>query len=128
MTVTDQMIIPPSGNISILKADGRHVLAIERPQFSFAYHAIKYIQAVQEILIDGQALAMTDAQRDEVAAFLAGVEPDETLSLKVAENQRNRRFLNETDWYVVRHAETGVAIPADILELRAGARAAIHEL
>jgi hypothetical protein len=128
MPITDQMIIPPSGNISILKADGRHVLAIERPQFSFAYHAIKYIPAVQEILIDGQALAMTDAQREEVAAFLAGVEPDETLSLKVAENQRNRRFLNETDWYVVRHAETGVGIPADILELRAGARAAIHEL
>jgi hypothetical protein len=128
MPITDQMIIPPSGNISILKADGRHVLAIERPQFSFAYHAIKYIQAVQEILIDGQALAMTDAQRDEVAAFLAGVEPDETLSLKVAENQRNRRFLNETDWYVVRHAETGVGIPADILALRAGARAAIHDL
>jgi hypothetical protein len=128
MTVTDQMIIPPSGNISIMKADGRHVLAIERPQFSFTYEAMKYIAAVQEFLLDGQTHAMTPDQVQEVASFLAGIEPDEALSLKVAENQRHRRFLNETDWYVVRLTEIGVAVPEDILALRARARAAIHDL
>ena len=68
MPVTDQMIIPPSGNISIMKADGRHVLAIERPQFSFPYHAMKYIAAVQEFLLDGQthALGARGAERGEI--------------------------------------------------------------
>ncbi|NBO83509.1 MAG: hypothetical protein EBU75_12025, partial [Betaproteobacteria bacterium] len=87
-----------------------------------------YIAAVQEFLLDGQTHAMTPDQVQEVASFLAGIEPDEALSLKVAENQRNRRFLNETDWYVVRLTETGVAVPEDILALRARARAAIHDL
>ena len=33
-----------------------------------------------------------------------------------------RNYLNETDWYVSRKAETGVDIPADVLEKRAQAR------
>ena len=34
-------------------------------------------------------------------------------------------YLASTDWYVTRHAETGVAVPADVTTARAAARAAI---
>jgi len=34
-------------------------------------------------------------------------------------------YLAETDWYVIRYTETGAAIPQDILDARAAARAAI---
>lgn len=42
-------------------------------------------------------------------------------------NNDNLHYLSSTDWYVVRNAETGVAIPSDILTARANARAAIVE-
>lgn len=42
-------------------------------------------------------------------------------------NAESLAYLEETDWYVTRFAETGVAIPQDILDSRAAARAAIVE-
>jgi hypothetical protein len=41
------------------------------------------------------------------------------------ENDNNRAYLVETDWYITRNTETGVAIPADILTKRQTAREAI---
>lgn len=40
-------------------------------------------------------------------------------------NAEHHAYLASTDWYVVRFAETGVAIPADILAARQAARDAI---
>jgi len=40
-------------------------------------------------------------------------------------NNDSLNYLASTDWYVVRFAETGVAVPADIATARADARAAI---
>lgn len=37
-------------------------------------------------------------------------------------NEEARAYLNSTDWYVVRFAETGVAIPQEILDARQAAR------
>lgn len=42
-------------------------------------------------------------------------------------NQQSREYLTSTDWYVVRFAETGIAIPQDILDARQAARDAIVE-
>lgn len=39
-----------------------------------------------------------------------------------------QKFLNDTDWYVARYAETGVEIPADIKAKRQAAREKIDEL
>ena len=39
-----------------------------------------------------------------------------------------QKFLNDTDWYVARYAETGVEIPADIKAKRQVAREKIDEL
>tara|TARA_B110000902_G_scaffold241926_1_gene292760 strand:+ start:213 stop:527 length:315 start_codon:yes stop_codon:yes gene_type:complete len=40
-------------------------------------------------------------------------------------NSELRAYLAETDWYVIRFAETGVAVPADITTARSDARSAI---
>ena len=37
-------------------------------------------------------------------------------------NDENRKYLRDTDWYVTRFAETGVAIPKDVLAKREEAR------
>ena len=38
------------------------------------------------------------------------------------------QFLASTDWYAIRAAETGVAIPTDVAEKRIAARARISEI
>lgn len=40
-------------------------------------------------------------------------------------NSESRAYLASTDWYAVRLAENGTAIPADVLEKREAARVAI---
>ena len=40
-------------------------------------------------------------------------------------NETSQAYLASTDWYITRHAETAVAVPADVTTARAEARAAI---
>jgi hypothetical protein len=40
-------------------------------------------------------------------------------------NATSQAYLDSTDWYITRHAETGVAVPDEITTARASARAAI---
>lgn len=40
-------------------------------------------------------------------------------------NAESRKYLADTDWYVVRQTETGAPIPQEILDARATARLAI---
>ena len=40
-------------------------------------------------------------------------------------NATSQAYLAFTDWYITRHAETAVAVPADVTTARAEARAAI---
>ena len=40
-------------------------------------------------------------------------------------NAESMSYLGSTDWYVIRNAETGVAVPDDVTTARAEARAAI---
>lgn len=50
------------------------------------------------------------------------------ISSQVAQDSTNTtslKYLADTDWYVIRYLETGVAIPADITTARAAARASI---
>ena len=48
---------------------------------------------------------------------------DDDALLQRAINFEADEFLRSTDWYVSRFAETGVAIPQEILDMRAAARA-----
>jgi hypothetical protein len=47
---------------------------------------------------------------------------------QINEYRRLRRFLEQTDWYVIRYAETGKAIPDDIRAKRQDARDGISRL
>tara|TARA_B100000085_G_scaffold254500_1_gene253679 strand:- start:388 stop:681 length:294 start_codon:yes stop_codon:yes gene_type:complete len=49
-------------------------------------------------------------------------------NLVAMENYEARRYLAETDWYVTRKAETGKAIPDDIVTKRQEARDKVKEL
>jgi len=40
-------------------------------------------------------------------------------------NATSQAYLDSTDWYITRQAETGIAVPADVTTARAAARANI---
>lgn len=42
-------------------------------------------------------------------------------------NESARRYLRETDWYVLRKTETGIEIPQEIIDARSAARASVVE-
>lgn len=61
----------------------------------------------------------------DVDGNLIRSEPADPNEIQAADNAAARAYLAETDWYVVRHSETGKAIPEEILTARSAARAKV---
>ena len=72
----------------------------------------------QEDLIKNNPLGITTAM----------MELDIANREKELSNEQHLTYLQETDWYVVRKADTGVAIPTDVANKRQAAREAIQKL
>jgi hypothetical protein len=90
-------------------------------------------------LVNGSMSVPNDGgNRDyhEVQEWIAeGNTPDpEYTDAKIAANaqqeinQENLAYLDSTDWYVIRHADSGEAVPIEISEARAAARLLIEPL
>lgn len=56
------------------------------------------------------------------------VKPKTKEVLQVETNTQAKAYLASTDWYVTRFAETGEAIPVDVLDKRKEARLKIVEV
>lgn len=61
-----------------------------------------------------------DSDVENVGIVLTQAQIDEAESISAKKHAR--QYLAETDWYVTRKAETGTAIPDDVLTKRAQAR------
>tara|TARA_Y100000287_G_scaffold135452_1_gene110310 strand:- start:220 stop:513 length:294 start_codon:yes stop_codon:yes gene_type:complete len=89
---------------------------------------------------DGQVTYVEDAFLDSVVQEGDTVEDMPVLerqeptteeianNLVASENYAARKYLADTDWYVTRKAETGKAIPDDVLTKRQEAREKVIEL
>ena len=53
------------------------------------------------------------------------LEAEVTANIQTDANVIHQAYLASTDWYITRHAETAVAVPADVTTARAAAREAI---
>ncbi len=73
---------------------------------------------IQDDLIKNNPLGITTAM----------MELDIANREKELSNEQHLTYLQETDWYVVRKADTGVAIPIDVANKRQAAREAIQKL
>ena len=67
---------------------------------------------------------------DDVAGYITAWEanaPDAVAEPTAQEvtNVESMSYLDSTDWYAIRYAETGVAVPSDVTTARAAARSAI---
>ena len=63
----------------------------------------------------------------DVGAYVPSTQAEIDAERQANINQTSREYLESTDWYSSRKADTGEAIPSDIAALRAAARAAIIE-
>ena len=92
-----------------------------KPVFSFEYQALSYDGITGGFRNDNVDTELTTEQIQEIEDYIAAVTADPIAQT----NMDSQMYLAETDWYVVRKFETGAAIPQDILDARAAARAAI---
>ena len=80
------------------------------------------INIIQEaLIIDG--VSINGYSYDTVIEDANSWMYDDDALLQRAINFEANELLRSTDWYVTRFAETGVAIPQEILDMRAAARA-----
>jgi len=87
-------------------------------------------------LVNGTMSVPNDPANTDCAAVLEWIADDNTpdpeftdaeivANAQAVINSDSLEYLNSTDWYITRHAETAVAVPSDIATLRTAAREAI---
>ena len=119
---------------SIVVVDGLGFDSLDLSTISSATHAIQFDTATSTGHVeynDGTAnelITSITAYQSIIDAWQvvkdAQPVPVELTSQEVLNNE-SLGYLASTDWYITRHAETGVAVPADVTTARAAARAAI---
>ena len=72
----------------------------------------------------------TDITPDDVAQYVTmweanAPEAEAEPTAQEVINNDSLAYLKSTDWYAIRYAETGVAVPSDVTTARAAARSAI---
>ena len=92
-----------------------------KPVFSFEYEALAYDGVTGQYRASNADHELSADQIAEIEAYIASVGPDLTEQAKMDALM----YLAETDWYAIRQAETGKAIPQDVLDKRAAARLVI---
>jgi len=94
-------------------------------------HAEAQLGEGESLLADPTGTMRDSTHKVEGGAFVALPPPpaptaEEIAALaQAATNRQARAYLASTDWYIVRFAESGVAVPAEITTARAAARASI---
>ena len=80
--------------------------------------------------LEAEALKISEevAKNNPLGITTAMLELDIANREKQLSNAQHLKYLQETDWYVVRKADTGVPIPIHISDKRQEAREAIQKL
>jgi hypothetical protein len=96
-----------------------------------ADHAEAQLGAGESLLADPAGTMRDSTHKVKGGAFVALPPPpaptaeEIAAAAQAATNRQARAYLASTDWYIVRFAESGVAVPAEITTARAAARASI---
>ena len=107
-------------NLSHLRRGSEELTSSVKPEFSFAYDALSYSSndGFNKYQYNNVDTDLTAAQIAEIETFIDGVEVDTAAQASINAKQH----LVETDWYIVRFVETGVAVPDSVTASRAAAR------
>lgn len=87
--------------------------------------SVEISDAEHRALLDGQANGKRIATAEDGHPYLSEYDNTPSKEQEIAELQR---YLDSTDWYAIRYAETGTEIPDDITKKRQETRDKISEL
>ena len=112
-----------------------HILDDERKaNLGFAYDAFVYNGLSKYKVVGSTIYEFTESEIAAIVAFIddptdllpVPVAPEPTAAeVQEAANKSAREFLDATDWYILRHTETGAEIPVGIAALRQAKRESI---
>jgi hypothetical protein len=97
----------------------------EKPIMSFDFEQLEYHEEINMFRIDGEP--MTEEQKAECLLKLEEYSVPEEWVINV-KTFLFKKYLNETDFYVIREIEEGTPIPEAIKNSRAEARASIRAI
>lgn len=89
--------------------------------------AVEITTEEHQALLEGQSQGKIISADKNGKPVLKDPPPPTAEELQAQKNAEARAYLASTDWYVVRKAETGQEIPADVLQKRQEARDAVVE-
>jgi hypothetical protein len=104
---------------------GRLVLP-QKPKFSFDFDYLQYHFSNKSKYIDDKEIALNDSEIREIESVLDCI--DESFCLDFFQNESNKQYLYETDFYLIRKIETGKDAPLDVLSKRQIARDSIKDI
>ena len=122
-------IINPDSTVVI---DGLGFDSLDLSTISSTTHAIQFDTATSTGHVEynngtaNEAITSIAAYQSIIDAWqvVKDAQPVELTAQEILNNE-SLGYLASTDWYITRHAETAVAVPADVTTARAAARAAI---
>ena len=122
-------IINPDSTVVI---DGLGFNSLDLSTISSTTHAIQFDTATSTGHVEynngtaNEAITSIAAYQSIIDAWqvVKDAQPVELTAQEIL-NNKSLGYLASTDWYITRHAETAVAVPADVTTARAAARAAI---
>ena len=79
-------------------------------------------------LVNGVLVDLTPEEISQREANALTAQAEQARQLIIDEIDANKKYLSDTDYYVVRFTETGVAIPTAVSTARTEARALINTL
>ena len=115
--------------------NNEHILDDERKaNLCFTYDAFVYNGLSKYKVVGSTIYEFTESEIASIVAFIddptdllpVPVAPEPTAAeIQEAANKSAREFLDATDWYILRHTETGAEIPVGIAALRQAKRESI---
>lgn len=109
------------------KQDGSFLRSNERPIMSFEYDILSFSSAIKARTWQGNSHPLTSDEITEVENYVSNIAINTALNDAMAQIHNSKKILAGTDWYVIREADTGEAVPDNIRQLRAQARTMINE-
>ena len=89
--------------------------------------AVEITTDEHQALLEGQSQGKRIVADENGKPVLQDLPPPTAEELQSQKNAEARAYLASTDWYVVRKAETGTEIPADVIAARQAARDSVVE-
>lgn len=126
--VTNEALLPDQAAVSAWIIENEAVKAFGKPERWISEDDLSFFGEDKSQAIASENFGGPDEEkkRYKFAAQYTVEQFDVTEQVnQQALNEVSEAYLKETDWYVTRYSETGLAVPADVLQKRSAARAAI---